>query len=113
MKINRESSCHILRLSSFEGFLKWGYTQIIHFSRSFPSKPAIFGYPHLSYHQIIRSSDFIIVQSSSGRLFAELCQNSMAVEEVIVSQHREYLQRTLQTWTFKVAIVHVLGVNTH
>ena len=30
-----------------EGFLKWGYPQIIHFNGMFPYKPTIFGYPHL------------------------------------------------------------------
>ena len=30
-----------------EGFLKWGYLQIIHFSGIFPYKPSILGYPHL------------------------------------------------------------------
>ena len=59
MKINRESSCHILRLSSFEGFLKWGYTQIIHFSRSSLLNQPFLGTP--IYH-IIRSSDHQIIR---------------------------------------------------
>ena len=29
-----------------EGFLKWGYPQIIHFKRMFHYKPSIWGYPH-------------------------------------------------------------------
>ena len=31
---------------SYGGFLKWGYPQIIHFSRILHYKPSILGYPH-------------------------------------------------------------------
>ena len=30
----------------FEGFLKWGYPQIIYFDRIFHYKPSILGYPY-------------------------------------------------------------------
>ena len=72
MKINRVSSCHILCLSSFGGFLKWGYPQIIYFSRSFPFKPAIFGYPHLSYHQIITFHRSILIRETLRWALPEL-----------------------------------------
>ena len=34
-------------INIYGGFHKWRYPQIIHFSRIFPNKPTIFGYPHL------------------------------------------------------------------
>ena len=34
-------------ISFYRGFLKWGYPQIIYLNGIFPSKPSIFGHPHL------------------------------------------------------------------
>ena len=39
-----------LRGYIYGGFLKQGYPQIIHFSRTIPYKPSILGYPHLWKH---------------------------------------------------------------
>ena len=43
----REGTTCELCICIYGHFLKWGYPQIIHFTRVFPYKPSIHGYPHL------------------------------------------------------------------
>ena len=38
--------CFTQNFLKYEGFLKWGYPQIIHFSRIFHYKPSLLGFSH-------------------------------------------------------------------
>ena len=64
---NGEAPYFLNRKTTFGGFRKWWYPQIIHFNRDFHYKPSILGYPYFWKHPFFNGPIFPLQFYSSAR----------------------------------------------